>query len=164
MKKILVLFLCAFMGANVFAASIKKGNTVYVSAKTVALKDGSGNFAKNVKTLSYGDQLKVLAVEGKKAQVQLTDSPSTTGWVPTGNVTTKKIVKKSSGGTVSASAKELALAGKGFSEESEGVYKASHTNLNFKLVDSIEALVISESDMKKFLVEGKLKGAENEAK
>ena len=160
MKKNVLLVLCCLMSVSVFAASIKKGNTVYVKSKTAALKDGTGIFAKKVATVAYGDQMKVLAVSGNKAQVQLSSSTSVSGWIPTGSLSTKKIVATSSGGTVSASTKELALAGKGFSEESENAYRAAHINLNFALVDSIESIVVPEPDELSFITEGHLKGAE----
>ena len=161
MKKriILALFLIT-AGVSVFAATTyKKGQTAYVKTKTATLKNGDGNFAKDVGSLSYGDQVKVLDVSGKKVQVQLS-SGAKSGWVDAGNLTKNKITKTASGGTVSASTKELALAGKGFSEESEGVYSASHRNLDFSAVDAIEAMTISDSELEYFIDEGHLKGAE----
>ncbi|MBQ5400934.1 MAG: hypothetical protein IIU15_06955 [Treponema sp.] len=161
MKKKLLLAACLFMiAASAFAGQFKKGQTLYVSTKTVTLKDGSGNFAKNVGTLTYGDQVKVLAVSGSKVQVQLSTNSKTSGWVTEGSLTKKKITKTSSGGKVSASTKELALAGKGFDEESEGVYAASHSNLNFDLVDRIESINVSDYELEKFISEGHLKGAD----
>lgn len=160
MKKGILLIAGLLMSMSVFAASFKKGNTVYVSSKTAALKNGSGLFAKDVATVNYGDQLKVLSVSGKKVEVQSTTNSKITGWIASGSITTKKIVKTTSGGSVNASAKEIALAGKGFSEETEGIYQSSNSKLDFSLVDSIEAIVISDSEMEKFIKEGHLKGAE----
>lgn len=161
MKKKILLAACLFMiAASVFAGQFKKGQTLYVSAKTVTLKDGTGNFSKNIGTLTYGDQVKVLAVSGNKVQVQLSTNSSKSGWVAESTLTKKKIAKTSSGGNVSASSKELALAGKGFSEESEGVYAAAHSNLDFDLVDSIESINISDWEMERFIIEGHLKGAD----
>ena len=73
-------------------------------------------------------------------------------------VAKKKIVAK--GNNVTASTEELALAGKGFSEEAENAYKASNANLDFDAVDAIEAIVVSEADMKDFISEGHLAGGE----
>ena len=162
MKKIILFLVSFLMAFSAFAASFKKGQTLYVSAKTVVVKDGSGNFAKNVGTLSYGDQVKVLQVSGKKVQIQLSSGKGVSGWVTEGSLTKKKITKTASGTKVSASTKELALAGKGLSEEAEGIYSASHPNLNFALVDSIEAIVVPESEVKKFLTDGHLKGVDND--
>ena len=159
-KRLFSIFLCLFVAlACAQAASFKKGDTVYVSAKTGVLKDSSGNFGKDVAKVSYGDSLKVLSVSGKKVQVKLSDG-SATGWISSGSLTKKKIVKTSSQTSVNANAKELALAGKGFSEESEGVYSASNSDLDFSAVDAIEALTVSESDMESFISEGHLLGGE----
>lgn len=160
MKKTILFILCLLTTVSAFAAQYKKGQTLYVSTKTVTLKDGSGNFAGNKGTLEFGDQVKVLEVSGTKVHVQLTSNTSKSGWVAEGSLTKKKITKTASGGKVTASSKELALAGKGFSEESEGIYRASHSNLDFKTVDYMETIVVSDSELKNFLTEGHLKGAE----
>ena len=36
-------------------------------------------------------------------------------------------------------------------EEMENAYKASNPNLNFKLIDAIEAIIISDSEVEKFM-------------
>ena len=41
-------------------------------------------------------------------------------------------------------------------EEMENAYKASNPNLNFKLIDAIEAIIISDSEVEKFMKEGHL--------
>ena len=158
-KRIILALFLIITGVSGFAATYKKGQTLYVKTKTAVLKNGEGNFAKDVGTLSYGDQVKVLEVSGKKVHVQLS-SGTKSGWVAEGNLTNKKITKTSSGGNVSASTKELALAGKGFSEESEGVYSSSHRNLDFSAVDAIEAMTVSDSELEYFIDEGHLKGVE----
>ena len=161
MKKKILLVLCAFMSLSVFAAEkFKKGDTVYVSTKTSSLKSGSGAFASNVDTVSYGDVLKVISVKGSKAEVEKQSGKRTKGWIATGSLTKKKIV--ATGSKVTASAEELALAGKGFSEEAENAYKAANANLDFGAVDAIEAIVISDSDMKSFIKEGHLAGGDEE--
>jgi hypothetical protein len=78
---------------------------------------------------------------------------SLTGWVSTSNLTGKRI--NPSGTGTSASAKEVALAGKGFSEEVENAYKAE-TQLNYTGVNAVEAITVAERDLYNFLVEGHL--------
>jgi len=159
MKKKILLALFALMSISVFAAEkFKKGDTVYVTSKTVAMKSGTGAFSKTVDNVSYAEVLKVLSVKGNKVEVQKQAGSRASGWIANGSITKKKII--AAGSKVTASADELALAGKGFSEEAENAYKASNANLDFNAVDAIESIVISEDDMKSFISEGHLAGGE----
>ena len=51
---------------------------------------------------------------------------------------------------------ELALAGKGFSEEAENAYRASDSNLNFAEIDRIEKITVSSEELASFKKEGGL--------
>ncbi len=159
MKRKILLFLCMLMSVSVFAASFKKGDKVYVSVKTVTLKSTDGAGAKKVLDLSYGDELKVVSVSGKNIQVQQTGGSKKSGWIPSNSVTKKKIVKTSSGGKVSANSSELALAGKGFTEESEKVMQAADEDIDYSKVDAVESVSVSDSEIQSFIKEGHLKGA-----
>ncbi|MDR0877560.1 MAG: SH3 domain-containing protein [Treponema sp.] len=153
MKKVLLLFVCFLLLAGTVSAQVKKGGTLYASAKSVALKSSTGFFAKTQGTLSYGEQVTVLQVNGKWVQVQSITGARASGWTASSNLTSKRITSVSSAG--SASASEIALAGKGFSEEVENAYKAEG-NLNYADVDKTEALSVSEDDLYSFLIEGHL--------
>jgi uncharacterized protein YgiM (DUF1202 family) len=151
MKKFFFVLLCLLAAGWLFAQ--KKGDTMYVSVKTADLKNGTGFFAKKTATVAYGDQVTVLAVNGKWAQVQ---SGTKSGWISSANLTSKKIVAQGSG---SASAKELALAGKGFSEEVEQEYKTGQ-NLDYSQVDALEKVKVSDEDLLSFIQEGRLAAGE----
>ena len=153
MKKRILLVLIAFCTLSVFAYKPKAGDTIYVSAKSVQLKSSEGSFASNAGLAVYGDSGKILSVSGKKVKIQLSTGSKSTGWIAAGSITNKKINKDSK---LSTSDKELALAGKGWSEEAENAYKASNSKLDFKLVDAIESIVVSDSDLMKFIQEGHL--------
>jgi hypothetical protein len=53
------------------------------------------------------------------------------------------------------SANEVALAGKGFNQEVEDAYR-NQGNLNYADVDLVEAITVSEDDLRRFLEEGRL--------
>jgi hypothetical protein len=59
----------------------------------------------------------------------------------------------------SATASEIALAGKGFSQEVEDSYKTSGT-LNYDDVDKTEAITVSIDDLYVFVTEGRLNTGE----
>jgi hypothetical protein len=153
MKKIIVmcsLWLCITF---VVSAQVFRGGTLYAAAKSVALKSSTGFFARTNGTLSYGDQVTVLQVNGKWVEVRSIPAPSLSGWTASSNLSAKRVVAV--GNTNSASASEIGLAGKGFNQEVENSYK-SKTTYNFADVDRTEALTVTESDLQSFLVEGRL--------
>jgi uncharacterized protein YgiM (DUF1202 family) len=99
--------------------------------------------------MNYGDAVTVLRVNGKWAEVRYGQTLS--GWVVQTNLTTKRIT----GGTGSASSREVAMAGKGFTEEVENVYRETN-NADFDAVDAVEAVKISDDDLLNFVTEGRL--------
>jgi uncharacterized protein YgiM (DUF1202 family) len=159
MKKLLmVLGLAAALGGAAFA-QMSRGGTVYVNVKTLQLKSGTGFFAgKSGSPLAYGDQVTVLQVNGKWVEVRYSMRTAFTGWTNSSNLTAKRIV--ASGGTGSASAREVAMAGKGFNEEVENAYK-SGSNLNYAGVDAVEAITVTENDLYSFITEGRLTLGDN---
>jgi uncharacterized protein YgiM (DUF1202 family) len=154
----LLLTSLAVLLAGATAAQVSRGNTAYVTARTVKVKSSTGFFAGSRGTLSYGAQVTVLQVNGKWAEIRSAGSPSITGWIASSNLTTRRI--SASGGGTSASASEIALAGKGFNEEVENAYKAGG-NLNYADVDKTETLQVSEEDLYQFVTEGHLSAGEN---
>jgi uncharacterized protein YgiM (DUF1202 family) len=130
-----------------------KGRTMYVTIKNAELKSSTAFFAEVRGTLKYGDQVTVLNEYGKWVEVQASMDPSLSGWIASANLTTKRIL--SSSGSSSASADELALAGKGFSQEVENSYRQSG-NLNYDALDTLEAENISSRQLFTFLLEGRL--------
>ncbi|QQO10220.1 SH3 domain-containing protein [Breznakiella homolactica] len=157
MKKGIVTLLLVFGVLSVLPAQSLKNKTVYIAVRSTNLKSSTGFFARTTGTASYGDTFKVLQEKGKWVEVQSSSNSSLKGWVATTNVTTKRITSSSS--SVSASADELALAGKGFSAEVEKEYRSAES-LNYDAIDRMEVPVVSNEDVYSFLVEGHLATAE----
>jgi len=155
MKKIVFIF-CLILLVSGLAVAQSKGSTLYVAVKTLTLKANTDMFAASNKgTLSYGDKVTVIQVKdkGKYVEVQSVANPKITGWTTAVNFSSKQIV---AGSTSTASAKEMALAGKGFSQQAENTLKTQKGNLNYADVDKTEAIKVRERDVKKFMEEGKL--------
>ena len=152
MKKISsIVFLCLFIAGTAFA-QVSRGGVLYAAVKTVALKSSTGFFARTNGTLAYGDQVTVLRVNGKWAEVRSAANPALSGWTASSNLSAKRIVSASGSG---ASAKEVALAGKGFNQEIENAYKAKG-ELNYADVDKTEAISVADEELRQFLAEGRL--------
>lgn len=160
MKKIvcIMLVLAAFAGA-LFAAA--PGETAYVSVQKTEVKSGSGAFAKTVSTLSYGDEVKITKVEGKWYRIQLPGGSENLGWIPAASVTGRKIIAQGKN-KATASADEIALAGKGFSAQVEDEYKHNNSKVNYAAVDALEAFTIKSSAQREFISDGKLNGVSDE--
>jgi uncharacterized protein YgiM (DUF1202 family) len=154
-RQIIMLGLCLLV-ATAASAQLARGGTLYVTAKSVALKSSTGFFASTRGTLNYGARVTVLTVSGKWVQVQSAANTSVSGWTASANLTAKQIV---SGNTGAASAREIALAGKGFNQEVEDAYKAQGT-LNYADVDRTEEQTVSMTELEMFLDEGRLKKGE----
>ena len=155
MKRTICIVLLCLTSGWVFGQ--KRGDTMYVAVKSAALKTSTGFFARTAGTLVYGAQITVLAVNGKWAQVRTVSGASLSGWTASSNLTLKHIVVQ--GDTRSASAKELALAGKGFSQEVEQKYKTGK-DVNYDAVDALEKTAVSEQELLNFIEEGHLSKGE----
>jgi uncharacterized protein YgiM (DUF1202 family) len=152
MKKCLFIF-CLVLFVTGLAAAQSAGSTLYVAVKTLTLKSGTDVFSASKGTLKYGDKVTVVRIDGKFAEVKSEANPALTGWTSTSNFSRKQIV---AGSKSTASAKEVALAGKGFSQEVEKSLRQNN-NLNYADVDRTEAIRVRERDVKRFMDEGQLK-------
>ena len=151
MKKFYWLTLIFLLAAGTVFAQLRANSDAWVSAEEINLKSSSGVFASNVGIVRYGAQVTVLQVSGNWAQVRTQASPVLTGWISTGNLSTRRITGAGSGATAS----EVALAGKGLDRETEDAYKASG-NFNYADIDRMEQIVVSEEDLLRFITEGRL--------
>jgi len=157
MKKVFIVFCLVFWAAGFAAAQVSAGGTLYVAVKSAALKSSTGWFASTKGSLTYGDRVTVLRVSGKFVEVRSAANASLSGWTASANLSAKQVV---SGSTNSASAKEVALAGKGFNQEVENSYKLKQ-RVNYADVDKTEAITVSEADLRRFLEEGRLSMGDN---
>jgi len=153
MKKLLICVCLALFITGFAAAQLRAGGTMYVSIKNLDLKSGTGFFASNRGKLNYGDRVTVIRISGRFAEVRSAANSSLTGWTPSANLSARQVV---SGTTSTATQREVALAGKGFSQEVEQSYRNQNRNLNFADVDRMEAVVINEAALRRFLEEGRL--------
>ena len=153
----MIVFCLALFITGLVSAQVSRGGTLYVAVRTVTLKSSSGAFANNRGTLNYGDRVTVIQVSGRYVEVRSATNSSLTGWTASANLTTRQVV---SGNTSTASAREVALAGKGFNQDVENSYR-SQGNLNYADVDRVEAIRVSEADLRQFLESGRLSMGDN---
>lgn len=157
MKRFSILILLCLCGMSFLHAQSLAGKKVYASIKEGKLKSSTWFFSETTGTFLYGDMFTVL--EEKGSQVLLRDSNDVTGWTATSNVTTRQIIN--TGNRTSASAEELALAGKAYSPEVEKAYKDA-SQVNFSSVDLMESFNVSDEEVLQFMQDGKLHTGERE--
>jgi len=157
MKKLIIIFCLVFLITGIAAAQVSAGGTLYVAVRNLALKDGTGFFARTRGNLDYGARVTVISVNGRFVQVRSAANSSLTGWTAAANLSTRQVV---AGTGSTATASEVALAGKGFNQEVEQSYR-NQTNLNYADVDITESFVINENGLRQFLEQGRLSMGDN---
>jgi len=158
MKKTFII-LCLVLFTAGIAAAQTVGGTLYVAVKTVSLKSSTFIFASNKGTLNYGDRVTVVSVSGRNVEVRSAGNPSITGWTAYANLSARQVA---AGASSTASASEVALAGKGFNAEVERSYSSQHRELNFAEVDRVETITVNEDELRRFLEAGRLNGGTEE--
>jgi uncharacterized protein YgiM (DUF1202 family) len=153
MKRLWGLFIFGLVLTGAASAQFARNSAAYVAVRTAQLKSSTGFFASSRGALSYGDQVTVLQTKGKWVEVRSSARSSLSGWINASNLTSRRII--AAGSAASASANEIALAGKGFNEEVENAYRASG-KANYAGVDQTEAQQVSEQELYAFLTEGRL--------
>ena len=143
----LVMILCA--SAMVFSQS---QGTMYVAVQSAEVKSSTGFFSKVVGNLALGTAVMAIRENGKWIEVRAENSLS--GWVAAASLSSRRIT----GSGHSASAGEIALAGKGFTQDVEAEYRKN--GLDYSAVDSMENLVIPREELLKFVTDGRLSKGE----
>ena len=155
MKKLLMSFGLILLVSGALFAQVRSGSPAWVAVRQAALRSSTWFFASNRGNLPMGDQVAVLQVSGNWAEVRSTATPSLSGWTSIGNLSPRLIVAE---GTTTT-AREVALAGKGFDRDVENVYRASG-DLNFADVDRMEGITISQDELLRFMTNGRLNTGE----
>ena len=155
MKRLFLLFAVFLVASGALFAQFRAGSSAWISSKTADLKASSGAFAAVRGKLEMAAEVTVLQVSGNWAEVRSVANTSLSGWTAVSNLSSRRIVASGTG----ASASEVALAGKGFSQEVEDSYK-TQGNLNYADVDRTEANTVSMDELYAFVIEGHLNAGE----
>ena len=153
---LIVVFVSLCVDFSGFAAPPK---TMSVQVKEGQLRSTPSFLAEIIAKPAYGDRVEIIQDKGiwKKVAIR-----GVQGWMHTSALTTKNIVLKAGAANVQTSATggEIALAGKGFSEEVEKQYKSLNRNLDYAWVDRMEKIKVSPEQIQAFLKQGNVMPAE----
>jgi SH3-like domain-containing protein len=154
------ILIMAFVSLHVvFSGYAQPPKTMSVQVKEGQLRSTPSFLAEIIAKPAYGDRVEIIQDKGPWKKVALR---GVQGWMHTTALTTKSIVLKAGAANVqtSATGSEIALAGKGFSEEVEKQYKSLNRNLDYAWVDRMEKFKVSPEQMQAFLKQGSVIPAE----
>ena len=128
-----------------------------VQVREGQLRATPSHLGKIIATVSYGDRVTVLEESGAWKKVSAIGGKFQ-GWMHNTALTSKKIALKAGQGDVgtSVTGNEIALAGKGFSEEVEAHYRKANKNLDYIWINRMEAIDVSSKQMEDFITGGYL--------
>ena len=151
---IICLTLFCFFSLSITAEAQK---ILSVQVKEAQIRATPSHLGKIVARAAYGSQVTVQETRGDWKKVSLAGGRSQ-GWLHNSALTSKKIALKIGQRNVgtSVSQGEIALAGKGFSEEVESQYRKNHKNLDYAWIDKMEAMKVSPEQMEDFISDGRL--------
>ena len=147
---LIVVFVSLYVDFSGFAAPPK---TMSVQVKEGQLRSTPSFLAEIIAKPAYADRVEIIQDKGPWKKVAIRGIQ---GWMHTSALTTKNIVLKAGTAAVptSATGSEIALAGKGFSEEVEKQYKSANRNLDYAWVDRMEKFKVTPEQMQDFLKQG----------
>lgn len=152
-KTVLMIFLVLYLmpvyvlGQRMMSVQVKSGDVRSAPSFLGAI----------LSKVSYGDRLFVQ--EEKEAWVKVSiPGKKVEGWIHSSALTSKIVVLRAGASDVkqAATTDELALAGKGFNKQVEKEFRGKNPRLDFTLIDKMEKISVSQSEIQKFLKAGEL--------
>lgn len=151
-------FLAALIFAALVVAAVESGDSLFIQVRESELRSAPGFLSQIVERLDLGDEL---TYTGERADWYQVASLATgnTGWIHAGSVRENKqttLQLAGEGATRTVTSREIALAGRGFSENMEGEYGAEN-QLDFTRVDELEARRVPPEEIVEFVLEASLR-------
>jgi len=145
------------LGACLLPAALLSASTMN-TVKEAVLRDSPSFLGKAVETLGSGTSIMLMSEEGAWARVK---AGGKQGWLPVSALRSGAVAlgAGSSRAAVSASASDVALAGKGFTQQTEASYRTSQSGLDYATVDMMTGFVVPSADSEQFLRAGREGGA-----
>ena len=155
-NKFLIICL-VLLGVLLLNTMAEAQRSMTVQVREGQLRATPSHFGKITAKTYYGDQVTVLEEKGDWKRVSVEDGKGQ-GWMHDSALTAKRTDLKAgrSRAGASVSQDEIALAGKGFSEEVEKEYRKNNANLDYAWINRMETIRISPRQMENFVEDGRL--------
>ena len=156
MRRLIAAVLVLVVAAVVL--SLAAGDPLFVQVRQTEVRSLPGFLSPIVERVDFGTELSYLADRSGWFQVTVVASGAT-GWVHQGGLQENKqaeVQLQGQSGTRMLTSREIALAGRGFSENLEHEF-ARQKDLGFADVDSLEARVVDPEQIIAFIQTGRLR-------
>ncbi len=148
-----LLVVCLTISSSI-RLSFAEGETAFIQTRSASLQTEPRLLAKSLQKLSYGDSVQVVSSNADWSKVS---THGRSGYIHNSALSSRKLILSNKPGLEnSTSDSDISLAGKGFSSEVEKQLAASNQALNFKAVDAMEKISITEKQTLSFIKAGKL--------
>lgn len=144
------------VGVAVVCVALLLAQTLTVKVQSTYVRKEPKFYSSPLATLTVGES--VTQISSQAGWFKVRTSKGIEGWihsqaVQSGKLTVAAVDRSLS---TSATADEVALAGKGFNSQVEEAYKSRNKEINFGKVDRMLKLRISPDELRRFLMEGRL--------
>jgi len=156
MRRVILVIALTFVALMV--VTLEAGDSLFVQVRESELRLAPGFLSQIVEQLSLGDEVVYVGSRPGWFQVTFTETGQG-GWIHEGSVRENKhttLQLAGEGTTRTVSSREIALAGRGFSQDMEGSY-GSDNELDFSVVDDLEARRIGPEEIVAFVLEANLR-------
>ncbi len=153
-----VILVIALTLVALMVVALEAGDSLFVQVRESELRSAPGFLSQIVEKLTLGDELSYVGSRAGWHQVTLPETGQG-GWIHEGGVRENKhttLQLAGEGTTRTVSSREIALAGRGFSESMEGSY-GSDNQLDFSAVDDLEARRVGPEEIVAFVLEASLR-------
>jgi len=152
------ILVALFVSVALLVVAVEAGDSLFIQVRESELRSAPGFLSQIVADLTLGDEL--LYADGRAGWFQVTIAATgETGWIHEGSVRENKqttLQLAGEGSTRTVTSREIALAGRGFSESMEGEY-GSDNQLDFSQVDALEARRVNPQEIVEFVIAANLR-------
>jgi uncharacterized protein YgiM (DUF1202 family) len=155
MRRVIVTIV--FVVVALLVVAVEAGDPLFIQVRDTEVRSSPGFLSSIVARLSFGDAVQY--VSDRSGWYQVTLNTGQGGWLHGGAVRENRqttIEQAGEGTTRTVTAREIALAGRGFSQELERTY-SSEKGLDFSAVDELESQSVDPMVILGFVEEGSLR-------
>ncbi len=139
------------------SAEFEPSQTLSVMVRESKVRTAPSHWSAAVADLKYGDTVTVISAGNPWVEVSV--SSGAKGFVHASAVSVRRVILKADSGVQDSEVEpaNVVLAGKGFNEDVEDLYRTETAEANFALLDSWEKQRVSGEELSEFVKSGGLK-------
>ena len=149
-------FKLLFIGVTIVCVALLLAETLIVKVQTTYVRKEPKFYSSPIATLNAGDS--VTQITAQAGWFRVRTSQGVEGWIHSQAVAAGKlkVAAMDKSLKMSATADEVALAGKGFNKQVEDEYKSRNKGISFSEVERMLRIQVTPDELRRFLMDGKL--------